>query len=160
MIAMFEKEGNKFQVDVEQLPAASVAYLIQYGFAQSMQDCIAGLAKAKRADLEATDDFKAGKLTPENIADEISLAILTQLEKRHKAIVEGTIGIRASAPRDELSSLAREQVRAALAKKGVKVEKEKLAELVAAHIEKNRDKLVAELERRKASQFDVELELA
>lgn len=156
----FTKDETSFALEVESLPATAIAYLLQYGFSQSMQDCIAGLAKAKKAELEETDDFKSGKLTPDGVADEVTLAIMAQLEKRMTAIREGTIGIRApGVAKDPLSSLAREQVRAALAKKGVKVEKDKLAELVAAHVEKNRAKLEAELARRAEEAVEVEIDL-
>lgn len=159
MQVKYERNGQAFTLDTASLPQASLDYLLQYGFAQSLQDCIAGLAKAKRAELEETDDFKAGRLSPEAVQDEVDLAVLAKLEERHKAIAEGTVGARVGQPRDEVTSLAREQVKAALAKKGVKVDKDKLAELVAAHVEKSRDKLVAEIARRKAEAVEVEVEL-
>ena len=155
----YEREGTKFVATVEQLPAASIAYLLQYGWAQSLQDTIAGLAKAKAQELHETDDYKSGKLTDGNVADEVSLAILAQLEKRQAAILAGTIGVRVGTVRDPLAGLAREQVKTALAKKGIKVEKEKLAELVASHIAKNGEALRAELARRAADAVEVELDV-
>lgn len=156
----YERNGQTFGLEVESLPAPAIAYLLQYGFAQSLQDSIAGLAKKKTEELEATDDFKAGRMSADGVRDEVDLAILTQLEKRQAAILAGTIGIREpGVAKDPLSSLAREQVRAALAKKGLKVEKEKLAELVSAHVEKNRDALKAELTRRAESAVEIDIDI-
>lgn len=151
MQVKFEKEGVEFNVDTATLPQVSIDYLLQYGFAQSMQDCIAGRAKAVRA-----ETLEKNKNASE---DDIDLAILSDIEgrlgKRFDAIKAGSVGV--SAPRDPVATLAREQVRAAL--KGRKVDAEKLDSLVQAHVAKNRDALVAELARRKAAQVEVDLDI-
>jgi hypothetical protein len=153
----YERNGTTFAVEVESLPPASIAYLLQYGFAQSLQDSIAGLAKAKRLELEETDSFKNGLLSAESISDECDLAVLTKLQDRTDAIMAGTVGARVGTPRDEVTTLAREQVKAALAKKKLTVTKEKLAELVASHVERNRPAIEAELKRRRESTVEVDI---
>lgn len=161
----YKRGETPFEVIVENLDAKAIAYLLQYGWAQSLQDSIAGAAKAKEAELRETDQFKA---LPEAeqagfIADEVELHVLTKLEARMKAIIEGTIQQRGSGePRDPLAAIAREQINAALKKAGKKVDtktdtgKELMARLVAQHIEKNRTALQAEADRRKAAIAAVE----
>lgn len=151
MNVTFEKEGTVYAVDTATLPQASIDYLLQYGFAQSMQDCIAGRAKAVRAErAEAGDD-----------EDTIVLAIMADIEgklgKRMDAIKAGTMGLPTT--RDPVLTLAKEIVARHVAEKGKKVSKEKLAELAAVYAEKSRPALLAELERRKAVPSDIDLDV-
>lgn len=164
MNVTYEREGQTFETVVENLPPKAVEYLLQYGWAQSLQDSIAGLAKAKRADLEETDDFKNGLLSEDDILAEIKAATLAKLSERAKAIVEGTIGAKVGTGKvDDITKLAREQVSAALKAKGMKLDmktdegKAKFAELVENHKTKNGDKLRAEIERRKGAEVEIEI---
>lgn len=142
MNVTFEKDATVYELNVESLPAASVAYLLQYGFNQSLQDCIAGRAKAVRAERVAAGDD----------ADAIELAIMADIEgklgKRVDAIKNGTMGLPTT--RDPVATLGKEIVENHLRAQGKKVSKEKLAELVATYVEKSRPQLVAELARRKS----------
>jgi hypothetical protein len=165
MMLIYKKDDTVFSVEAESLPAVSVAYLMQYGWAQSLQDSIAGAAKAKRSDLEATDAYKNGEMDDDELADEIDLFVLGKLEARAKAIREGTVGARVSEPRDPVTKLAREQVLAALKAKGKKVDlktddgKAIFEKLVAQHVEKSGDAIRAEVARRKAAEAPVEIDL-
>jgi len=152
MIVKFEKEGlTPFTLDTDKLPAASVEYLLQYGFAQSMQDCIAGRAKAVATEREKEGDTKA------EIAEAIAIDIESRLAKRRDAIESGTMT--QPSTRDPVAALAKEDVLKALREKGKKASPEKLAELVANHVEKNRAALVAEVERRKVALPVAEVEI-
>ena len=79
----YVRDGIEYACEVEALPPASIAYLLQYGFAQSLQDCIAGRAKAVR----------------EEGGDETAIAqdLAGTLGKRLDAILQGTVGVRQSA---------------------------------------------------------------
>lgn len=151
MKVTFEKEGTVYSVDTDTLPQASLDYLWQYGFAQSLQDCIAGRAKAVRAEREKAGDS----------ADDIELAVMSDIEgklaKRVDAIVAGTMGLPTT--RDPVATLAKEIVERHVREMGKKVSKEKLAELVATYVEKSRPSLVAELERRKSAAPDIDLDI-
>lgn len=149
MIVNFVK-GKTYSLDTTSLPQASQDYLLQYGFNQSLQDCIAGVAKAVRAErVEAGDDEEA-------IEAAIEAAIEGKLSKRVDSLVAGTMGLPTT--RDPLATLAKEIVTQHLAAKGAKVSKEKLAELVATYLAKSRPQLEAELERRKSAvEVDIEI---
>ena len=151
MNVAFEKDGTAYTVDTATLPQASVDYLLQYGFAQSLQDCIAVRAKAVRAErAEAGDD-----------EDAITLAVMADLEgklnKRVDAIVAGTMGLPVS--RDPVLTLAKEIVERHIRETGKKASKDKIAELAATYAAKSRPALVAELERRKAIGGDIDLDV-
>jgi len=152
MKVTYTRDGTTFAVDVEKLPPKSLEYLLQYGFAQSLQDSIAGRAKAVRAEC-----VEKGGMTEAEIVAAVEADIAGQLGKRQDAIAAGTVGT--PSPRDPVATLAREQVKAALAKAGKKVDADKLAELVAGHVEKNRTALVAELNRRKEELPEVDLDI-
>lgn len=151
MKATFEKEGTIYAVDTDKLPQASIEYLLQYGFAQSLQDCIAGRAKAVKAEREKAGDD----------ADAIELAVLSdidgKLNKRVDAIVAGTMGMPTA--RDPIATLAKEIVERHVKAMNKKVTKEKLAELVATYVEKSRPALLAELNRRRTAATDIDLDI-
>lgn len=157
----YTRAGTEYAIDETALSGESLKYLLQYGFSQSLQDSIAGLAKAKAEELRETDDYKNGVMTDEDVDAEVALAIETKLKERRQAILDGTIGQKAiSTPRDPLMGIAREQVRAAVKAKGAKVTKEKLEELAKAHLEKNREAIAAEHKRRvEANTVEVEIEI-
>lgn len=155
------------------LAESSVPYLLQYGFAQSMQDCIAGAAKAVATDL-AEQAKKAGKPMPTDA--EITTATEAQIHgllgKRWDSLISGDITTRAPQQRDPILALAREEVWNALRRpenaenaKAIRaLDKEarnvKITEFATKHKAKHLDRLTAEVERRKSNQTEtVEIEL-
>lgn len=153
----YERNGQEYAVQVESLPPQAIAYLLQYGFAQSLQDSIAGLAKATTEDWNARRTAaEAGGLTfDERLEDTVFSAINGQLLKRLDAIVAGTIGTRtASAPRDpyaaECRKIAREMLTGALRAKGIAMPKDKakVEELLANIQEKYSARINAEARTR------------
>lgn len=159
MKLVFEKFGTTFQLEVESLPKESIAYLLQYGFNQSLQDCIAGRAKAVAT--EYLEGVKKGKpeQSPAEVKQMIVDDLLGTLGKRFDAIESGTVGVRVGQPRDELRAIAKEMVAAAVKAKKATVTKEKMAELVQNLLDTKRDAVQAEADRRKAAQGTVEVEL-
>jgi hypothetical protein len=159
MNVTFEKFGQEFSVEVESLPKESIAYLLQYGWNQSLQDCIAGRAKAVAA--EYLEGVKKGKpeQTPAEVKQMIVDDLLGTLGKRFDAIKAGTVGVRVGQPRDELRAIAKEMVAAAVKAKKATVTKEKFAELVQNLLDTKREAVQAEADRRKAAQGTVEVEL-
>lgn len=152
---------------------SSIPYLLQYGFAQSMQDSIAGAAKAVATDL-AEVAKKAGKSLPTDA--EITAATEAQvhglLGKRWDSLVSGDITTRAPQQRDPILALAREEVwnalrrpeHAAKAKAVRALEKEarnaKITSLAEQHKAKHLERLTAEVERRKTAAGEaVEIEI-
>jgi len=169
----FEKMGSTFSVpDVDKLPAESIAYLLNYGYQQSMQDCIAGAAKAVAVELADTAK-KANKPLPSDaeLAQATRDTVLGLLGKRHDAIVAGEVGIRQIGQRDPVLSLAREEIWTALRKpenadkaKAIRaMEKEarnaKITELATAHKAKHQARLEAEVKRRAEAGGEIEVEL-
>jgi len=164
----FEKMGSTFSVpDVDKLPAESIAYLLNYGYQQSMQDCIAGAAKAVSVELH-----EGGKKPSEaELAQATRDTVLGLLGKRHDAIVAGEVGIRQIGQRDPVLSLAREEIWTALRKpenaekaKAIRaMEKDarnaKITELATAHKAKHQERLEAEVKRRAEAGGEIEVEL-
>lgn len=128
----FEKTET-IEIDFEKLPAASIAYLLNYGAKQSLSDAFAGAKDA--------DEFQA------------------KLGQRLDALLAGTMGVnRASPIRDpfeaECMKIARERIEEALRTRNVKVDKEKKAALVAEYRKSQAAKIEAEAKRRLASKKD------
>lgn len=139
----YTRNGKVYETDANALKPETIAYLLQYGWAQSLQDSIAGLAK---------------KVDAEN--GDVIQAIDGALMKRSDAILSGTISSRGTGEsRDPLRTVANGMIRKALALKGAKVDKEKFAELVGNLLATKREKVQAEYERQKAESADVELDL-
>ena len=151
MKAIYNKSGVEYSVETDSLPQISRDYLMQYGWDQSLQDCIAGVAKATRI-----ARAKAGD-TAEQVMAAIESAVAAKLAKRIDAIKAGTMGL--PTVRDPVRTLAVEYVTRALKKKGVQVTKARFAELVAEKVEKQRAALVAELARRDALELDVDVDI-
>ena len=146
MIVNYERNGNSFELDTATLTPAGIDYLLQYGFAQSLQDSVAGEAKRVRIERAAKGD------TESEIVQAIDDAIAGKLGKRYDSIAASEMGLPST--REPLATLAKELVTKKLAKEGKKVSKERLAELVTEAVETKRDILVAELARRKAFDED------
>lgn len=68
-------------------------YLLQYGYTQSMQDSIAGMAKK----LGAVMDESTGE--PKYSEVEVAVMIHDALRERHEAIMKGEVGTRTTGPR-------------------------------------------------------------
>lgn len=148
---------------VEGVSQKTLEYLLQYGWAQSLQDSIAGREKKVR------DEYAAKIANGETFeADEIDAAVAAEIDgllmKRADGILSGTLRERGvGEQRDPLRSVATEMVKAALKAMGKKVTKEKMAELVNGMLsdDTKRAKVQAELDRRRAEAagFDIELDV-
>lgn len=157
----YSRNGKTYEAEVESLPPASIEYLLRYGFAQSLQDCIAGREKKVRDEIEGKILKGEADFADDEIVAQIRDDLDGTLGKRLDAIMNGTVGTRVSGePRDTLTSVARDMVRKAIVKKGKKVSKENFAELVKGVLADptERAKVQAEYDRRKSLDVDVELE--
>lgn len=149
-------------VSIAGLKPETVKYLLQYGWAQSLQDSIAGREKKVRDEIAA--QVAAGE-RDEPAGDEISKAVSDDLEgalgKRMDAILAGTVSQRSvGEPKDQLRAVANDMVRKALAAAKKKATKEQIKSLVDEILsdETRRAKVQAEFDRRKAS-ADLEIEI-
>ena len=113
---------GKHSIDTSDVAEAGVEYLLQYGFAQSLQDSLAG---------------KRAKLAADGLADdEIEAELDNILTARVAKIQAGTIGATMpSASRDplggEMAKVAVAELTASLAKQNVKMPTGKKTVLVA-----------------------------
>ena len=83
------KADHTFSVEVEDLPADSIAYNLEYGARQSVNDTVAGV---KRSDFATLEEFQA--------------AAFAKADKRWQQILSGNVpGSRA--PRSEVTAKAR-----------------------------------------------------
>lgn len=170
----YNRDGNEFSAEVETLPPAAIAYLLQYGWAQSLQDSIAGRAKAVLQEISDAERArlieaaKPGDPDPAEIqagVDEYMTAnaadirrqvledIEGQLAKRADAIKAGSVGTRVAQPRDAFASMCKkiagEMLLAALKAKNTKRPKPDAFEaLVVQVLDKHKDKIEAEAKRR------------
>lgn len=171
---VYERDAVRYEAVVEELPATAIAYLLQYGWAQSLQDSIAGRGKAvleEIADSHRAALIEAAKPNdpdPATIADQlaeymqvnrtdiarqVSADIAGTLNKRADAIKSGTVGARVAQPRDAFLTMCKriagEMISAALKAQNVKRPKpEKMEELVNAALAKHKDRIEAEATRR------------
>jgi len=127
--------------------ANSVAYLIDYGYGKSMNDSVAGRAKAIESEM-VEEAKKKGKAAPTKAAIEkaISDDFKARLGKRHDAIVAGTLS--AGGSRDGLKTLASEIVRERLKAESLKATPEQFEALVNDMLANRRDALLKEKEIR------------
>jgi len=165
MIVNYERNGKVYSADVEKLPSASIAYLLQYGFAQSLQDSIAGSAKAVRAEYTEQADAANETVSEQDVLKAIAADIEGSLNKRVDSIVAGTVGHHAAQVRDPFASMCK-RVTIEMLRKGFKAanikwpkESEKVQELITTAYEKNKVVIDAEATKRLASQSDIEIEL-
>jgi hypothetical protein len=112
-----------FSIDTEAVAPAGIEYLLQYGFAQSMQDCIAGRAKAVREELaEKMKQPDAIQLTDAEIEAAVEADLKGALGKRMDAILAGTVAVRQAAEaKDPASGIVRELLVAWAKSKGGKL---------------------------------------
>lgn len=142
------KAGETLAVDLASLDPKGLAYLIEYGLKQSLNDAVAGCTEVPEAQGKATmrlDAIRAGTIG----------------QRKVKARVV-TDPVEAEAMR-----LAEERVRAAIKAKGLKVkaiERAKLEEMVRTVFESDREKLLGlarkNLEATSKGTLDIESLLA
>jgi hypothetical protein len=162
----YERNGKVYSTEVETLPPTAIAYLLQYGFSQSLQDSIAGRAKAVVEELlPPIAERKPGFVVPtqEQIDAVVAEDIEGQLNKRLDAIKAGNVATRGtSVARDPAAGIVRELLVAWAKAKGGKLPKADSDEYKAL-ADKMRaakaDWIKAELARRAevAGEIDIEL---
>lgn len=158
------KYGNQ-SVRVSDITAEGIAYLLQYGYSQSLQDSIAGLDKKVRADVEKF----AKALTVDTPTDDAGINALAEMVEEDKLadrsakILAGTIGAPSGVPRltgdDKLADgIAREWLRAKAAEIKHKLpvaDSDEYRDFVAAMLDQNRDEIMAEVEARKTKRATI-----
>lgn len=171
---VYERDSIRYEAIVEELPPTAIAYLLQYGWAQSLQDAIAGRGKAVLVEIEDTERARLIEAAKPNdpdptaiesllieymqvnradIAAQVQADIAGHLGKRADAIKSGTVGARVAQPRDAFESMclkvAGEMLRAALKAQGRKAPKpDAFAELAKQVRTKHSDKIEQEAKRR------------
>jgi hypothetical protein len=143
-----------FTVNTSALPEASIKYLLQYGFAQCLQDMSAAQirAQAERKGLEMT-------------TQEVTEALEARRAEKVKNLLNGTIFVRkAGAPRatsfDKLvAQIVKERLTAAVLKKGVALPKgDAYHTLAEAFMAKRGDEVRAEAQRRLDTVVEIDVE--
>lgn len=162
----YERGGKTYTTEVETLPATAIAYLLQYGFSQSLQDSIAGRAKAVADEmLPPVADRKADFVVPTQAQIDAAVAsdIEGQLGKRLDAIKAGSVATRgAGVARDPAAGIVRELLVAWAKAKGGKLPKadsDEYKALAAKMSAAKADWIKAELERRAAVGAEIDIEL-
>lgn len=130
---------QSLSIDVSKIAPVGIDYLLQYGFAKSLQDSVAGLKKdvlANRKDYEK--DIADGEaLSDEELAE---VVIEDKLQSRFEAIVAGTVGTRSTGARHTgvekvMRDIAREVIFARAVEKKVKrPEGDNLRDLVEKYL--------------------------
>ena len=162
----YSRNGQDYTLDTTALPQAALDYLLQYGFSQSLQDSIAGRAKAVREEMLARPENAPADWTPPSeteIAEMVSDDAHGTLLKRLDAIRNGSVATRGpAAPRDETAGIVREILLSIAKAKGVKLPKadsEEYAKMAGRVREAKAEYIAAELERRKNAVAEIELDL-
>lgn len=148
-------------VSIAGLKPETIKYLLQYGWAQSLQDSIAGREKKVRDEIAAQNATGLAVLAEDEIEAQVAADIEGALGKRMDGILAGTVSSRAvGEPKDQLRAVANDMVRKALAAAKKKATKEQVKELVDQILADpaRREKVQAEFDRRKAS-ADLEIEI-
>lgn len=122
--------GDNITLPVANLSNTSLSYLLQYGFTQSLQDAVAGVAKATK-DAIANDRAAAVKAidgATTDMTDErlVEIAVANKTAARLTAIREGTVGTRRVGPRktgvESIAwDIAVDEIKALAAKAGKKL---------------------------------------
>lgn len=155
------EEVEPLAVVVNGLKPETIAYLLQYGWAQSLQDSIAGKEKKAIADIKSriAEGLEA-EMDEDEIAAQAAMDVEAALAKRQKAILEGTVAVReAGEAKDPLRAVALDMIRNAAKAKGKKLTKDQLATLADEILadENRRAKVQAEFDKRKEAQIEVEI---
>lgn len=100
---VYKWQGIAFETEAEKLPPVSLAYLLQYGWNQTLQDAMAGPRNKAKNDGEDLDTIKA--------------VCEAAMQKRFAAILAGEMSVTQSSGRDPIRSTAKflieQKVRAA-----------------------------------------------
>lgn len=167
----YVNNGKEYFVHTDDLGPDAIAYLLSYGFRQSLQDSIAGRAlKVRNEYLAAAKEAEAKGEFFDASEDTIQAAIAQDLDgaltKRRDAVQAGTIKAGGSGQRDPFGTLcwniASDMVVAAFKKKhGGKGPKRDDAfdALVQACLDKHRDAIEAEAKRRQNLDITVDIDL-
>lgn len=162
----YERGGKTYEAESTALPETAIAYLLQYGFSQSLQDSIAGRAKAVAEEmLPPVMDRKPDFVVPTQAQIDAAVAadIDGQLGKRLDAIVAGTVATRGpGAAKDPTSGIVRELLVAwakGKDKKLPKADSDEYKALAAKMREAKADWIKAELERRATVADEIDIEL-
>lgn len=161
----YERNGKTYTAEVETLPAPAIAYLLQYGFAQSLQDSIAGRAKAVEQELRNPDPKPANwvLLPDDQIANAVASDIEGTLNKRLDAIIAGSVATRGpGVARDPSSGIVRELLVAWAKEKGKKLPKadsDDYKALATKMREIKADFIKAELARREELALEIDIDL-
>ena len=160
----YERNGKTYTIESGDV-VGGLDYLLQYGFSQSLQDSIAGRAKAVRDELTTRPEGNTDWNMPDEATIEAAIAedIDGMLQKRMNAILAGTVAVRGSAaPRDPAAGIVRELLVAWAKAKGKKLPKadsDEYAQLAAKMREVKADHIKAELARRAEAAADIEIDL-
>lgn len=137
----YSRHGVEFTLDPNTLPGEAIAYLLQYGFAQSLQDCVAGRAKKVRDEGGSEENV---------VSDEIGT-----MQKRLDAIIAGSVNSGTRGPRDPFGSMvakvAKEFLAAYARSKGKKLPKagtDEMKELLAKFTTAKKAEIEAEAKLR------------
>lgn len=144
----FEMTFRGFTVTLGQIPPTSIAYLLRYGFNQTLQDLsMAGVR----------DQLERKNPQAHFSNDDVAAALASRRTARVEALLNGTIGVRVAGEAktsgtsfDKMVLTIAKEAIAALAKaKGKAVpKKEALAAIISAYVAKHGDTLKAEAQRR------------
>ena len=147
---------KNFEVEAGEVAAKGIDYLLQYGFAKSLQDCVAGMRKAL-AD-EGKDEAA------------IEAELTATMQERFDDILAGEVGTRTTGPRlrgiDKVKfDIATEELKAAFGLKKMawpsgKGSAETIGKYVSAFLAKHDDRVTEEANRRMKQQNAVEFDLA
>lgn len=155
-------EFGDFDVHVTDLPNTAIAYLLQYGFAKSLQDSVAGLAKKTREELAKSD--------PDADEEEIDLQVEETVgdaqRKRFDAILSGTVGRTSTGPRAQgidrvMRDVAKEWIAAGCAthKKTMPTKAAELNPMIDGVLAKHGDAIRDEASRRIEAKPTIELDI-
>lgn len=151
--------AGELTLDTETLPQAALDYLLQYGFSQSLQDSIAGRAKAVREEVLKDNPEASEADIKEAVDNELTGALLKRLD----AIKAGEVATRGSGtPRDPAAGIVREMLQAIAKKQGKKLPKADSPEYAAMAAKVRAAKateIAAELERRRNAVDDLDIEI-
>ena len=159
-----------FEVDSNDVVALGHDYLLQYGFAKSLQDCVAGTRKAMilaflvergMTDEEAKKAFSSYTPSAEE-EKEIEAALQDDMQERFNDILKGEVGTRSTGPRlrgiDKVKhEIAVDELKTAFGVKNMawpsgKGAAENISILVGKFLAKNDARVTEEAERRMKAQ--------
>lgn len=147
-----------FKVPVSDIDPAGLRYLLQYGFAKSLQDCVAGQKKV------LTDE-----LTPDgqrvHSDTEVAVALHDKMQDRVTMICSGSVGTGVRGPRvtgvaKVMKDIAARKLTLVFASRGEpKPKGEAWNDLIAKYLAKYGDKVKAEAEQEIAEAGKIDIDL-